>query len=223
MAKVIIFGVKEAAQLACKYLRLDTQDEPMAYTVTDEYMPTDRVLDGLPIVPFESIVNSHSAAEHRFLIPMSYRDHNRHRARIFEQVKSLGYEMINYVSSRAIVCPGVKLGENSMILEGCVVSPGCEIGDNVMVQAGCVISHDARIGNHAFFGPGVVLAGLVEVGPYAFVGSGAIVRDQVRLGDGSFIAMGSVVRGNTEPWVHYDGMPARPLEMGATDCESHSR
>lgn len=209
MAKTVIFGVKEAARLACAYLRQDTKDKPVAYAVTADCLPADRVLDGLPIVEFESVTGSYPPPEHRFLAPMSYRDHNRHRARIFDQIKTLGYQMVTYVSPRATVWPGLHIGENSMILEGCVISPGCVIGDNIMMQAGCVIAHNARIGHHSFLGPGAVLAGSVEVGPYTFVGSGALVRDRVRLAEGSFIAMGSTVRGDTEPWTHYDGVPAR--------------
>jgi len=209
MAKILIFGVKQAARLACAYLRHDTGDEPVAYAVTAEYLPVERVLDGLQVVPFETITTSHPPSQHRFLVAMSYRDHNRHRARIFEQVKALGYSMISYVSPRATIFPGLSIGENSMVLEGCVVSPGCQIGEDVMIQAGCVIAHDARIGHHAFLGPGAVLAGSVEVGAYAFVGCGAVIRDRVRLSEGSFVAMGSIVRGDTEPWAHYDGMPAR--------------
>ncbi|MDD4869212.1 MAG: acetyltransferase [Kiritimatiellae bacterium] len=219
MARIVIFGVKEAARLACAYLRLDTTYEPVAYTVTKDYLPQERVLDDLPIVPFEMIASSYSPAEHSFLVPMSYRDHNRHRARIFGQVKALGYTMGTYVSPRAVVCPGLQIGENSMILEGCIVSPGCVIGNNVMIQAGCVISHGVRIGDHAFLGPGTVLSGLVDVGPYAFIGSGGRVRDRVRLGEGSFIAMGSVVRSDTEPWVHYDGMPARLWDATCTSID----
>src|ERR1035438_5042776 len=119
MGKILIFGVKEAARLACGYLRNDTCDEPVAYTVTADYLPAERVQDNLPVVPFESVTSSHPPTQHRFLVPMSYQDHNRHRSRIFEQVKALGYAMINYVSPRAIIYPGLKIGENSMILEGC--------------------------------------------------------------------------------------------------------
>lgn len=209
MKGVVIFGVKEAARLSCAYLRHDTNDEPVAYTVTAEYLPAERTLDGLPVVPFESIISSHPPSRFRFLVPMSYRDRNRHRARIFEQVKTFGYELASYVSPRATVFPGLNIGVNSMILEGCVVSPGCTIGDDVMIQAGCVIAHDAHIGHHAFLGPGVVLAGLAKIGPYVFIGSGTVVRDKVQLGEGSFIAMGSVVQADTEPWCNYNGAPAQ--------------
>lgn len=98
MAKVLIFGVKHAARLACTYLRQDSSDKPVAYCVTTEYLPAERFLDGLPVVPFESVSSSHPPAQNRFLGPMSYRDHNRHRARIFEQVKALGYASITVCS-----------------------------------------------------------------------------------------------------------------------------
>lgn len=209
MSDILLFGIREAARLACAYLREDTGHRPVAYTVTSDFMPDNPSLDGLPVVAFETILENYPPSRHRFLAAMSYRDHNRHRARVFGTVKSMGYEMISYVSPRATVFPGVTVGENSMILEGCVVSPGSRIGADVMIQAGCVIAHDARIGDHAFLGPGAVLSGSVELGPYAFVGSGAVVRDRVRLGEGSFVAMGSVVRDDTLPWTNYDGFPAR--------------
>jgi len=209
VAQILIFGIKSAARLACAYLRQDTSHEPVAYTVTADYLPVEKTLDGIPIVAFEDIPRSHPPSHHSFLVPMSYKDHNRHRAAVFNRVKNLGFEMISYVSPRATIFPGLKIGKNSMVLEGCVVSPGVSIGDNVMIQAGCVIAHDAQIGDHAFFGPGAVLAGLIAVEPFVFVGSGAVIRDQLRLAEGSFVAMGSIVQEPTEPWAHYCGQPAR--------------
>jgi len=221
MASVLIFGIREASRLACGYLRRDTGHRVVAYTVTNEFMPKDTMLDGIPVVPFESISERYSPLDHSFIVPMSYRDHNRLRARIYQSVKVLGYPLISYVSPRATVFPGVAIGENTMILEGCVISPQCRIGNNVMAQAGCVIAHDAEIGDHAFLAPGVVISGLVRIEPYVFVGSGSVIRDQLTLGEGSFIAMGSVVREDTLPWVNYDGAPARPWSRGGDGEDSH--
>ncbi len=223
MKHIVIFGIKEAARLACGYLRHDTDLVPVAYTVTQAFMPQELELDGLPIVPFESIVDRFPPDRHAFIAPMSYRSHNRHRARTFTDIRSLGYRTISYVSPRATLCPGVAIGTNTMVLEGTVISPRCVIGDNVMIQAGCVIAHDVRIGDHAFLAPGAVLAGSVDVGSYAFIGAGGVIRDRVRLGEGSFLAMGSVVRNDTEAWTHHDGNPARPYIPAATGGTTETR
>lgn len=210
MKRVVIFGVADAARLVCQYLRYDTDFIPVAYAVTRQFMPTVGELDGIPVVEFDAVTTLFPPSECCFIAPMSYRSHNSHRARIFGEIRTRGYMTINYVSSRAVVAPGVRIGTNTVVLEGSVISPCCAIGDDVMIQAGCTIAHGVAIGDHAFLAPGVVVAGAARVGPYAFVGAGAVIRDRIHLGEGSFVAMGSVVRSDTREWTHYDGNPARP-------------
>ena len=56
MAKVVIFGVKDTAELAHFYLTHDTEHDVVAFTVHQDYIE-DSYFKGLPVVAFENIEN----------------------------------------------------------------------------------------------------------------------------------------------------------------------
>src|SRR2546423_385341 len=111
MAKVIIFGVQDFAQLAHFYLRHDSEHEVVAFSVNQQYLPEGKIFEGLPVIPFESVKESYEPSEFQFFAPMSPSRMNRLRQSVYEQIRQKGYEMISYVSSRAIVFPGVPIGD----------------------------------------------------------------------------------------------------------------
>src|SRR6202047_2978621 len=111
MAKVIIFGIADFASLAHFYLRNDTKHDVVAFSVSDEYMPPSRMFEGLPVVAFEEVDHKYPASDYVFFAPMSHRKMNRLRENIYNQIKAKKYTMISYVSSRATVWPGAKIGD----------------------------------------------------------------------------------------------------------------
>ena len=60
MAKVIIFGIQDFAELAHYYLMHDSEHEVVAFSVNEEYLPENKFFHGLPIVAFENIENIYS-------------------------------------------------------------------------------------------------------------------------------------------------------------------
>src|SRR5262245_59254281 len=111
MAKVVIFGVQDFAQLACFYLRHDSDHDVVAFSVHRSYLPEGGCFEGLPVVPFEDVEHSYRPAEHSFFAPLSQRRMGRDRETVYQQIKAKGYGLISYVSSRATVFPGTTIGE----------------------------------------------------------------------------------------------------------------
>src|SRR3954454_3833742 len=103
MAKVIIFGVQDFAQLAHFYLRHDSNHEVVAFSVNEQYLPDSKSFQGLPVVTFENIEQTHPPADFHFFAPMSPSRMNRLRETVYRQIKDKGYELISYVSSKATV------------------------------------------------------------------------------------------------------------------------
>src|SRR5690349_15476372 len=101
MAKVIIFGVQDFAQLAKFYLQHDSKHEVTAFSVHESYLPEEKTFEGLPVVAFERVEETYPAAEFKFFAPMSPSRMNKLRESVYYQIKQKGYEMISYVSSRA--------------------------------------------------------------------------------------------------------------------------
>ncbi|MCB0723915.1 MAG: acetyltransferase [Ignavibacteriae bacterium] len=207
MAKVIIFGVRDFAQLAKYYLEHDSEHEPAAFCVTESYLPEERTFEGLTVEAFETIEQKYPASEYSFFAPLSPRGMNRMRKDVYRAIKEKGYDCISYISSKATVFSD-NVGENCFILEDNTIQPFTSIGNNVVMWSGNHIGHHSRIGDDVFFTSHVVLSGHCDVGESSFFGVNSTIRDRVTIGEGTLIGMGACVLKDTEPWSVYVGNPA---------------
>ena len=214
MARVVIFGLRDFAQLAAFYLTHDTEHEAVAFSVHEQYLPEVRTFEGLPVVPFEGIEATHPPSEFKFFAPMSHEGMNRVREGVYAQIKGKGYQLISYVSSQATVFPGAKIGDNCFILEDNTIQPFTEIGNNVMLWSGNHIGHHSVIRDHVLFTSHVVLSGHCTVEPHCFFGGNATF-----VAEGSLIAMGAVITRDTEPWGVYKGNPAKRGDVPSDQLE----
>ena len=55
MSQVIIFGLRDIASLAHFYLKYDSDDDVVAFSVHKQFLPKERKFEGLPVVPFEEV------------------------------------------------------------------------------------------------------------------------------------------------------------------------
>lgn len=210
MAEVIIFGIKDFAQLANYYIENDTNHNVAAFCVSDEYMTGKSEFEGKPVISFENVLNTHPPGDYKFFVPMSSREVNKAREDIYNSVKGMGYEFINYISTRANIFNG-EIGENCFILENNTIQPFTIIGNNVMIWSGNHIGHHTEIGNNVFVTSHVVISGNCRVGNNCFLGVNSSIRDGLTLGEGSVIGMGSVVLKDTDEWSIYHGSPAEKV------------
>lgn len=218
MAKVIIFGIQDFAELAHYYLDEDSDHEVVGFSVNEEYLPKDKLFRGLPVLPFESIEEKYSPDDFSFFAPMSPRKMNQSRESVYNQIKGKGFNLVSYVSSRATVC-GNKIGENCFILEDNTLQPFTSIGDNVVLWSGNHIGHHGNIKSHVTFTSHVVLSGHCNVEPYCFFGVNATIRDGITLAEGTLVAMGACVFKSTEPWGIYKGNPATKGNLLSKDID----
>lgn len=217
MAKVIIFGVQDFAQLAKFYLQHDSEHEVVAFSVDEQYMPLEKTFEGLPVVAFENVETTYPPTEFKFFAPMSPSRMNRLRESVYQKIKEKGYDFVSYVSSKATVFPGAQIGDNCFILEDNTIQPFTSIGNNVVLWSGNHIGHHSVIKDHVSFTSHVVLSGHCTVEPFAFFGVNATIRDGIHIAEGSFIAMAAAVVLNTEPWGVYKGNPAKKGETSSKD------
>jgi sugar O-acyltransferase (sialic acid O-acetyltransferase NeuD family) len=215
MAKVVVFGLSDCAQLAKYYLDNDSEHEVVAFTASSEYIhaPT---FEGLNVVPWAELERSFPPTEFHLFVPMTATAMNKNRRRVYEEGKARGYRYISYVSSHATVLTD-EIGENCFIMEDNTLQPFVRIGNNVVLWSGNHIGHHSTIRDHVFFTSHVVLSGHVEVGEHAYLGVNATIRDNIEIAEGTLIAMGSNVTRSTEPWKAYVGNPAKALDRGSLE------
>lgn len=218
MADVILFGLQDYAELAHYYLEHDSSHRVVAFCVNEDYVPESRMYKGIPVVAFEDVSNTYPPEAFSFFAPMSPKQMNRDRESVYEAIKTKGYPMISYVSSRATRF-GNEIGENCFILENNTLQPFTSIGNNVVLWSGNHIGHHGRIHDHVTMTSHVVMSGHCEIGKYAFLGVNATLRDGISIGEGTFVAMAAAIMKSTEPWSVYKGNPATKLEMQSTDLK----
>jgi sugar O-acyltransferase (sialic acid O-acetyltransferase NeuD family) len=217
--KIVLFGNGEMASQIYFYLTHDSDYEVVAFTVDADYLTGDSLF-GLPVVPFDDVERQFPPAAHEMSIPISYRQVNQLRAEKYAQAKAKGYRLITYVSSKATTWPGLVIGDNCLVLDGCVVQPFVEIGNDVILGPGSVVGHNTVVEDHAFLAPGSVTLGHVRVEPYAFIGANATIRDGITVARESLIGAGVTIRRNTEPRQVFLGEQAEPEPKGSDELRN---
>lgn len=211
MAKVIIFGLLDTAELAHYYLTNDSKHEVVAFTVNKQFKDKD-TFKGLPVIIFEELEQKYPIDKYALFAPMTGQKMNKLREQIYLQGKEKGYSFISYISSKATICDN-EIGENCFILEDNTIQPYTKIGNNVVLWSGNHIGHHGEIKDHVFFTSHVVMSGHCVIESYCFLGVNATIRDYSHLAQGTLLAMGaSLVTQKTEEWGIYLGNPAKKKE-----------
>jgi len=202
--KIVIFGASKQAEMIYFYLTHDSPYEVAAFTVNRDYITQDN-LHGLPVVPFEEVEAAYPPDEYKMLVAIFAKNVNKVRAEKYNEAKSKGYELINYISSKAIVWPGLVIGDNCLIFENCICHPFCEIGSGVIMRSGCQIGHHAVVKDYCFFGSGAVVLGSAVIEPYCFIGANATIRDRVTIARECVVGAGALILKDTEEKGVYKG------------------
>ncbi len=197
MKKTVIFGASPAAVLCYSELTRDSPYEVAAFTIDRSYI-REQELYRLPVVPFEDIESIYPPGDFNMLVAIFASKMNKTRARKYEQAKAKGYELISYISSRAIICPDLVIGDNCYISEGSICKPFLKIGNNVMIMSGVLLGHYSVIKDHCFISSRSVILGAVTVEPYCVLGANSTILDGVTVAKECFIGAGAVIHEDTQ-------------------------
>lgn len=215
MAKVVIFGTLDTAELAHFYLENDSPHQVVGFCVHGEYLRQNTFL-GLPVVALEQADQVYPPDEFLFFVPMTGKKMNTLREAVYLQIKARGYSFVSYVSSKASVFKN-PIGENCFILENNVIQPFARIGDNVVLWSGNHIAHHTRIKDHVFFTSHVMLGGHCVVESYCVFGGNATIKDSLHIAEGTLLTLASYLTHDTEPWGIYKGNPAVKSRVRSID------
>jgi sugar O-acyltransferase (sialic acid O-acetyltransferase NeuD family) len=218
MSDVVLFGTGDFAQVACEYLRQDSPHEVVAFTVNQRYVDETELL-GLPVVPFERLEELHPPSSCAMFVAVGFSGVNKTRRAMYDECRSKGYELISYVSSKAIHLGEVALGDNSFVFEANVIQPFVRIGSNVIIWSGNHIGHHSRIEDHCFIASHAVISGNVTIGEESFVGVNATFRDGVTVAPRCLIGAGALIMKDTEEGGVYSVKGTEPRPMKSWDLK----
>ncbi len=214
MDKVILFGNGQNASVAYAYLTHDSPYEVVAFTVDRAHIK-DKELFGLPVIPFEDVQSIYPPVTHKMLISVSYAKANKLRAAKYYEAKDKGYQLITYISSKAMTWPGLIVGDNCVVLEHTVIQPFATIGNNVTVSSGSHIGHHTTIKDHCYVAQQVAISGFVTAEPYCFFGANSTIRDGITIARECVIGAGALILNNTRERSVYMARTAQLMPMAS--------
>jgi sugar O-acyltransferase (sialic acid O-acetyltransferase NeuD family) len=211
LSDVVLFGLGDFARVAKVYLDEDSGHRVVAFTANERYIESDE-LDGLPVVPFETLTESHPTAGHAMFVAIGFSGVNQARREVYEQCKALGYEMLTYVNSKADSWGELAIGDNCFVFEENVIQPNVRIGNNVILWSGNHIGHDSTIEDHVFIASHAVISGNCRIGESSFVGVNATFRDGVTVAPRCVIGAGALIMKDTVEGGVYAVRGTEPLD-----------
>jgi len=197
MRKLIIVGDSAFAEIAREYFDVNTQYEVVAFSVEADYLKREQ-LHGLPVVPFESLEQTHTPDDHEVFVAITYVQLNRLRTRLANAAKGKGYRLASYISPNAFVWRNVELGEHCFVFEDNTVQPFVKIGNNVVLWSGNHIGHHSVILDNCFISSHVVISGFCEIGENSFLGVNSTLANNVSLGKDNWLGPGVTISRATE-------------------------
>lgn len=214
--QLVIIGNSEIALMAYEYFTHDSPWDVVGFSIASEYI-TETTLNGLPVVPLSEIDIHFPPETHQAFVAIGDKQLNRLRTVHAAQLRSMGYQLASYVSSHAFRWHNVEIGDNCLILENNVLQPFVKIGNNVTLWSGNHIGHRTVIEDNVFISSHVVISGFCRIGAFSFIAVNASVAHQVTISADNFIAMGATITRSTEPDRIYQGTPAKPRAVTATE------
>lgn len=194
--KIVIFGNSEFAQLAKYYFETDSPHKVVAFTTDEKYI-TGNSFEQLPLVAFEQVEEHYPPEYYTMFIAVGYSKMNKLRAHKFQQARTKGYQLTNYVSSACTYRSQYAPGANSFIFEDNTIQPFVKIYENVILWSGNHIGHHSIIKSHTFISSHVVVSGHCEVNSYCFLGVNATIADGVCIADETLVGAGAIITNDT--------------------------
>lgn len=217
MKKLIIIGAGEFGQMAYEYFSNDSEYEVVAFAVEKEYKRQD-ILLGLPVVNFEDMEKVYSPLIYEAFVAVTFVKLNRERTRLYKTCKEKGYHCASYISSKAFIGDGVKIGENVFVFENSSLQHYASLGNNVIFWSGGYIGHRTIVEDNCWLAPCVAVGGFCKIGQDSFIGINATLGDNVSVAKDIVLGAGSCsVKDLSEPGQVYIGSPAKMI--GRTSYE----
>lgn len=207
-SKLVIFGTGELAHIAYEYFTYDSEYEVISFCLDDEYLRADTFL-GLPIISYQQLATNLDPRRVEVFVAIGATKMNSAREAVFERIKSHGFKLATYVSSRAFVWHNVNIGQNVFVFENNTLQPFTKVEDNCILWSGNHIGHRTIIRAHSFISSHCVISGYCEIGNNSYLGVNCTINDKIKISPRTLLGSGAVITKNTLEDSIYVGNPAR--------------
>ena len=112
------------------------------------------------------------------------------RVKLFQQLRSLGFELATIISPRAYVSKNASLGAGTIVMHDALVNTGAKIGNNCILNTKSLVEHNAIVEDHCHISTSSVVNGGTISRGKTFIGSNTITKEYITVGKNSVIGGG---------------------------------
>ena len=192
MKPIVLFGAGKIAEVILYCFRHHSDREVAACTADREYLPASP-WNGLPVVDFAKIQETHPAADFDIFVALGYQDLNGLRAKKCAEARALGYALPSYVYPQSGLPLDCEYGDNCFIMNNVLVHPRVRLGNNVFVWSGAMVGHHSVIGDNCWLTSCCNVSGAVTLGKNCFLAVNSTIAHAVHVGDDCFIGANALV------------------------------
>ena len=194
---LIIVGTGPQAQIARDYFAELSSYEVLGFACHREFKDGDDIY-GLPLIAIEDLPENYSPDETEVFIAIGYKNMNKMRQSVYDEIKALGYPLASFIHPSATISPTAEFGDNVFVFEENTIQPYVRIGNNTVLWSGNHIGHHSVIGDHCFISSHVVVSGSCKIGNNVFVGVNATFHDSLDIADECLIGAGTLITKSTK-------------------------
>ncbi len=114
------------------------------------------------------------------------------RDKLYDAIKSIGYELPVLIDPSAVVSETSIIGEGTFIGKGAIVNAEARLGKMCIINTGAIVEHEDVIGDYVHVAIGARLCGQVKLEDHVFIGAGAVVVQGVSVEKERMIRAGEV-------------------------------
>ena len=192
MEEIIVFGNGNISKILSTYLK--KKFNIIAYASKKKFIKSKK-FNNRPIYSLEELKKKFSPKKYKIITAIGYLEMNNVRKKIFENLKSEGYNFVNYIDNSAQVPNDVMIRENNILLDNVSINPGSKIGNGNIIWSNSVISHNVRLNNFNWVSSGTVISGDTSIGNCNFFGSNSIISNNSLIANSIFVGAGALVTG----------------------------
>ena len=192
MEEIIVFGNGNISKILSTYLK--KKFNIIAYASEKKFIKSKK-FNNRPIYSLEELKKKFSPKKYKIITAIGYLEMNNVRKKIFENLKSEGYNFVNYIDNSVQVPNDVIVRENNILLDNVSINPGSKIGNGNIIWSNSVISHNVRLNNFNWVSSGTVISGDTSIGNCNFFGSNSIISNNSFIGNSVFVGAGALVTG----------------------------
>lgn len=129
-------------------------------------------------------------------ITIGYMGNSDLREKLYNKLKSIGFNIPSVVDKSAILATDVQIGKGCFIAKGTIINSQSCISDLAIINTGVVIEHECYVGFNTHIAGKSIICGNVNIGNNVFVGAGSTVIQGIKIGDSTIIGAASNILHN---------------------------